>query len=372
MKQNFRLFGLWRLLADMLVMAYHFSHYVTNAPVVTRWFEHMMPLLDMFFIMSGFLIFHHYNAMRLDGRSYYGFLVKRLSRIYPLHIITLAAFVGAGVLVHLGLVQSQAAESQFDFATLPMNLLLLQAWGVNDQLTFNYVSWSVSGEWFAYLMFPLIVLVFLRAKLAGLVVMLALILAGLEYADRDATDIHETWYFAQSWGAYRVAADFVYGAILCILVSRVRPLAFAQAAAWVTLALVFWAMFADANIYLTLTLFGVAICLAALADRDDDRATAWLAPLTPVTAVSFGVYMWHPVIELIAYSFLWRRVLGSADPVLFWAYMPIPVIVSIAVAMASARYLEKPAGQWMERALTGASKRRGVAVAGPGTAKGLH
>lgn len=372
MKQNFRLFGLWRLLAAMLVMAYHFSHYATNAPVVTRWFEHMMPLLDMFFIMSGFLIFHHYGAMRLDGRSIHGFLVKRLSRIYPLHVITLAAFVGAGVLVHLGFVQSQAAGTQFDFATLPMNLLLLQAWGVNDQLTFNYVSWSVSGEWFAYLMFPLIVLVFLRGKLAGLVAMLALILAGLEYADRDAATIKETWYFAQSWGAYRVAADFVYGAILCGLVARVRPLAHAQAAAWVTLALFFWAMFAEADIYLTLALFGVAIGLAALADRDDDRATAWLAPVAPVTAVSFGVYMWHPVIELVAYSFLWRRVFQVEDQVLFWAYMPIPVMISIAIAMASARYLEKPAGQWMERVLSGAPKRPDPTLAGPGAAKGLH
>lgn len=372
MKQNFRLFGLWRLLAAMLVMAYHFSHYVTNAPVVTRWFEHMMPLLDMFFIMSGFLIFHHYSAMRLDGRSVYAFLIKRLSRIYPLHVITLVAFVGAGVLVHLGFVQSQAADSQFDFSALPMNLLLLQAWGVNDKLTFNYVSWSVSGEWFAYLMFPLVVLVFLRAKLPGLVVMLALILAGLEYADRDAATIKETWYFAQSWGAYRIAADFVYGAILSILVSRVRPLAHAQTFAWATLALVFWAMFSDADIYLTLALFGLAIGLAALADRDDDRATRWLAPVAPVTAASFGVYMWHPVIELFAYSFLWRRVFQIDDTVLFWAYMPIPVIVSIAVAMASARYLEKPSGQWMERALTGAPRRRGAAVGGPGTAKGLH
>jgi peptidoglycan/LPS O-acetylase OafA/YrhL len=202
--------------------------------------------------------------------------------------------------------------------------------------------------------------------------MLALILAGLEYADRDAATIKETWYFAQSWGAYRVAADFVYGAILCGLVARVRPLAHAQAAAWVTLALVFWAMFAEADIYLTLALFGVAIGLAALADRDDDRATAWLAPVAPVTAVSFGVYMWHPVIELVAYSFLWRRVFQVEDQVLFWAYMPISVMISIAIAMASARYLEKPAGQWMERVLSGAPKRPDPTLAGPGAAKGLH
>lgn len=358
MKQNFRLFGLWRLLAAMLVMAYHYAHYVANAPVVTRWFEHMMPLLDMFFIMSGFLIFAHYGGMRLDRGSVYAFLVKRLARLYPLHVVTLSAFVAAGVLVHAGVVRSGAGATQYDFGALPANLLLMQAWGIEERLTFNYVSWSVSGEWFAYLLFPLVVLAFRRWRLAGLVLLLALVLAGLELADRDAATIKETWYFAQSWGAYRVAADFVFGAILCVLVTGSRPIAHAQAIAWAMLVPVFWAMFSDADIYLTLFLFGIAIFFAAMADRDDDRATAWLAPLQPVTSASFGVYMWHPVIELFAYSLLWRRVFAGEDMVAFWLYFPVPMAAAIIVAVLSARHLEKPAGKWLETALIRAPASR--------------
>jgi Predicted acyltransferases len=302
--------------------------------------------------------------MRLDRRSICAFLVKRLARLYPVHIVTLLVFVAAGILIHAGFVHSGTADTQYDFWMLPMNLLLLQAWGVHDQLTFNYVSWSVSGEWFAYLMFPLVVLVFLRGRLPGLVVMLALILAGLEYADRNATNIGETWYFAQSWGAYRVAADFVFGAILCVLVDRSRAFRYAQALAWAILVPVFWAMFSDASIYLTLALFGAAIYFAALADRDDDRATAWLAPLEPVTAVSFGVYMWHSVVELVAFSLLWKRIFAAEGIVAFWLYMPLPILASIAVAMLSARYFERPAGRWLQSVLMPAPAQRPATAAG--------
>ena len=144
MRQNYRLFGVWRLLAAMLVMAYHFSHYAPNPAPIVEWFEHMLPLLDMFFIMSGFLIFEHYGRMENTSDNYVLFLIKRLSRLYPLHLITLLFFVAFGVLVHLGLLHSQGADTRYDFSALPANLLLIQAWGVDSDLTFNYVSWSLS------------------------------------------------------------------------------------------------------------------------------------------------------------------------------------------------------------------------------------
>lgn len=352
MKQNFRLFGVWRLLAAMLVMAYHFCFYAPDAGPIITWFEHMLPLLDMFFIMSGFLIFEHYGRMALDRRSYAKFLVKRLARLYPLHLLTLSVFVVFAVVVHLGLLHSAQADTRYDLAALPANLLLIQAWGVNSELTFNYVSWSVSAEWFAYLIFPAVLFAFARGRTLGLVALLAICVGALEFFDRGAVEKYDYWFNANVWAAYRVAADFIYGAALCSISLGLRIPPFAQWLSWAGLAVVFVAMFADANIYLILGLFGLAITLAALADRAGGEETAWLEPIMPVAAVSFGVYLWHPVIELFAYSLVWKRILmAPSDPLYFWLYLPLPMLATILVALFSARYLERPAGKWIETTL---------------------
>ncbi|MEQ8739162.1 MAG: hypothetical protein RID59_11485, partial [Hoeflea sp.] len=192
----------------------------------------------------------------------------------------------------------------------------------------------------------------------GLAALLAIFIVILEVVDSGATDKYDFWFNTKVWSAYRIAADFVFGALLCVLARGLRPPQFSQWLAWGVLGLVFVAMFADANIYLILGLFGIAITLAALADKEGGSDTSWLKPVAPVTAVSFGVYLWHPVIELFAYSLVWKRIIGVEDPVLFWLYMPIPAIVTIIVAIYSARHLERPLGKWLESTLTNAFERR--------------
>lgn len=358
MKQGYRLFGAWRQLAALLVMAYHFAHFAPNPEPVVEWFEHMLPLLDMFFIMSGFLIFEHYGGITINGENYARFLIKRLARLYPLHFVTLSIFVAFAVLVHMGVLHSQAADTRYNLMSLPANLLLLQAWGVESELTFNYVSWSVSGEWFAYLIFPIVLFAYSFRRIAGLALLLACIVAILELTDFGATEKLELWFNTKTWSAYRIAADFVFGAMLCAIARKLVPVRYSQTLAWSVLALVFAAMFADANIYVILALFGIAITLAALADKEGGSDTSWLEPFGRITAVSFGVYLWHPVIELFAYSFFWKRIVGSEDPVLFWLFMPLPAILTIVVAIYSVRYLERPMGKWLESRLTGLLERR--------------
>lgn len=86
---QFRIFGFWRLFAAFLVMGYHFSHYGPDGfESVLRWFERLMPLLDMFFMISGFLIFQRYHDRVLTGEDYGSYLIKRLARLYPLHLMT--------------------------------------------------------------------------------------------------------------------------------------------------------------------------------------------------------------------------------------------------------------------------------------------
>ena len=92
------------------------------------------------------------------------FALVRFGRIYPLHLIMLAAFAGFELLPRLMLPQLHGAgvapfTGGFDLKSLVANLLLLQGVGFEDQLTWNAPSWSISAEFFAYLLFAGVVFV---------------------------------------------------------------------------------------------------------------------------------------------------------------------------------------------------------------------
>src|SRR5690348_10816730 len=56
--------------------------------------------VDLFFILSGFVITHVYKesfALRVTAQRYRDFLKARVARIYPLHIAVLLLFVAAAI-----------------------------------------------------------------------------------------------------------------------------------------------------------------------------------------------------------------------------------------------------------------------------------
>ncbi len=343
---NYRLFWIWRFMAALLVMIYHFSHYLPEPGPVLAWWERMNPLLDMFFVLSGFLIFDRYRDRIGNGGDYLRFLVRRLCRLYPLHLATLAFFVLVGLAVNFGHLPSGGGAARYDFSALVPNLLLVQAWGGEDALTFNYVSWSLSAEWFAYVAFPVVIAAFARAGIGGLVSLLLVTLFLLEVADAGYTNARQLWYDAKLWGAYRVFADFVYGAILCVLVQGSSWRLTSQVPAWLLMATAVAGMHLGFGFYASLSLIGLAILFGAVAERNRPGVTAWMNPFLPVAAVAFGVYLWHPVVEAVMYSALWRYVIGPSQAVPFALYTALAMAVSVAVAMISARYFEVPVSRW--------------------------
>jgi len=353
---EYRTFAVWRLMAAMLVMSYHFSFAAPHADALTRWFEHMNPLLDMFFVLSGFLVYERYGHRVSTGPDYAFFLLRRLSRLYPLHIVTLGFFVAVGLAGHAGLIEAGGLHDRYDMGQLWTNLLLLQAWGVHDQLTFNYVSWSLSGEWFAYLFLPVLAFAGLRMGLAGLILVLAVTLAGLEWASRDAVDYSQTWYDAKSWGAWRIFADFTFGAILYRIARRMPASMGSRPAGWLLLGLSLASMFAGWGTYAALALIGGAVVFMAVAERETPSAGGPMAVLAPVAALSYGVYMWHPVMETIFFSGVWKLVIGAPQTNWIYAFAILPMLATVLVAALSLRMIENPAA----RAIMALGQRRGI------------
>jgi peptidoglycan/LPS O-acetylase OafA/YrhL len=138
-----------RGIAAIYVVVFHFfiGQRLTNP--FTTLLAHGYLAVDVFFILSGFVMTLTYKHLfdRARTLSSYGtFLGRRIARVYPLYLIgTLCAFslIRNGILDH--------PDMSLHFALL-WNLLMVQAWGITESL--DGPGWSISAEWAAYLLYP--------------------------------------------------------------------------------------------------------------------------------------------------------------------------------------------------------------------------
>jgi len=156
-----------RGIAAIWVAVFHFQgvmlHFIV--PESTQLVAKGYLMVDLFFIMSGFIICHVYQKIfekGLTSKNFKRFIVARFARIYPLHLFVLILLI-----LWVALVGSGGLSMVFDRAAIPSNLLLVHSFGINKVFTWNVPSWSISAEWWAYMVFPFLVFfMFRKRKLA--------------------------------------------------------------------------------------------------------------------------------------------------------------------------------------------------------------
>ncbi len=293
-----------RALAAFLVLFLHADQNIpigiTQIGVVSRGYLGV----DLFFLLSGFILTYVYfdTMQRPTARAFAIFMWHRFIRLYPVHIAVLAALVAAVLLAgRLGL--NLRSPEAFQFGELPWQVLLLHAWGVTDQVSWNVPSWSISAEWFAYLCFPLVAagLGRVREPLGLLLIAAASLgIAALIFAVAG-------WGLPGAWIApsafVRIAGSFVCGAALCRY-AMLRHALESKSALNDGLAMV--ALLA----FLVLPSFGVpefalisllAIFIGALAMSSGVTAKLFsLPPLVWLGEISYSLYMVHfPVLRAL-------------------------------------------------------------------------
>ncbi|TPM36598.1 acyltransferase [Mesorhizobium sp. B2-3-5] len=159
--ERFQVLDSWRGICALLVAVFHFP---TASAISQSGFTGSSYLfVDFFFVLSGFVIAGSYANRLSQPAQVARFALVRFGRIYPLHLLMLAAFAGFELLRLLlpALHGTGAAlfTEGFDLKSLLANLLLLQGVGFEDRLTWNAPSWSISTEFFAYLLFAGVVFV---------------------------------------------------------------------------------------------------------------------------------------------------------------------------------------------------------------------
>jgi peptidoglycan/LPS O-acetylase OafA/YrhL len=142
------------------------------------WARHGYLAVDLFFEMSGFIIALNYSNIltQFSVRKYFEFIGVRLARIYPLHVFMLFLFL-INVFAILAFSHQATPGSRYSPDYFLMSLFLVQNWGFTRDLAWNVPAWSISTEFFAYILFPLLLLVSRRiARNAALSLAAALVL----------------------------------------------------------------------------------------------------------------------------------------------------------------------------------------------------
>jgi len=133
-----------RGLAALWVVVFHFKGSILLFSHVpwTRAMDKGYMMVDLFFIMSGFIIRHVYAESFRQQMSMHDtrkFFIARIARIYPLHLFTLFLLVA--------IVWWQDDWNIVnDPAAIPTNMLMLHSFGIHKIYTWNRHSWRGSGR----------------------------------------------------------------------------------------------------------------------------------------------------------------------------------------------------------------------------------
>ncbi len=137
--------------AACLVVFFHYFRDVNALGPVHSIFMHGYIAVDLFFVLSGFVMALTYGAAfagRFSWAGFAGFLGKRLGRIYPLYFVVT---VLASVLITWQLVAGETLSP----ITIASNATMTQTWGLAPSIAGT--TWSISTEFAAYLLFPILV-----------------------------------------------------------------------------------------------------------------------------------------------------------------------------------------------------------------------
>lgn len=304
--------------------------------------------VDLFFILSGFVLAHVYGPQVQEKRYSHGaFIWARLARVYPLHILTFFAMV---ILWLAGRAIGATFEaSAFNVAHIPFHLTMTQAWGFTNSESWNFPSWSISAEWFAYLTFPISFYLISRFKSAPLAGVLAIFAAYyIMFAIFAANNLslnHMTWQGAEA----RILIAFMGGAMLWQLGQNIRLSANVArygvylSALWIAVASIFTA----SAVFIWPALMGLVFFLAETSKHPEHTLIGnktWVY----LGEISFAMYMVHLPID-IAFFQLIEKIIGTPSGILAAVLVAVSIILVTIGAAIVHQFFEKPVRDYMRK-----------------------
>ncbi|MGM0569094.1 acyltransferase family protein [Marinobacter sp.] len=348
-----------RGLAAVMVVLYHspFRFADTSAAIITNSYL----FVDLFFVLSGFVMAYAYGDRIRSGMGFGEYIALRLGRLYPLHLFTLLLWLPY-VLIKQHLYEiGFGGTNQFDennLYTFTTNLFLVHGLGINDSLSWNHPSWSISTEFFAYVVFFLTAATIDRGRRLWLPLVLSVALYSLIFLVVQPDELQITYDF----GLLRCLAAFYLG----VFVFRVRGIRtldrLSRPVVTVLEVITFTAVIvtiarADNGypmIVAAMISFALAVFVFATQGGGVISRVLDLGLIGKIGVWSFSIYMMHRLLQF-GVSNLFEFILGI-DPKVPTGWVSVGLniamlVLIIIVSRCSYEWVEKPCRDWVKNRL---------------------
>ncbi len=344
-----------RGIAAICVALFHFQggSFITENPFIRNaWL-----MVDFFFVLSGFVIAYNYQDQLKSVRDCYIFQIKRFLRLYPLHLFMLFTFLiiefGKYFLgIYFGIQSNVEAFSINNHSSFMLNLLLLH--NIFDgTLTWNGPSWSISSEFYTYILFALLTLYFYKNRYLYFAITTLIILTAfmmLYFSDMTANNgflrcIYSFFlgvcvYHLSKFFNFRCPSFMVYVILFFTFIS----ICFSEGEKIIGI-----------NIFIPI-LFGILI-LSLNSSPDDILLKRFLNNkyLIRLGTISYGIYMihmavWWGIIQSLRFIFLFPTITderGMVEVLIEGQFLSSSITIfgiSVIIFLAHLSYerLEKP------------------------------
>lgn len=288
--------------------------------------------VDLFFILSGLVMsmsYGHLFEKRWEVSDYLSFMIRRISRLWPLYIVTL---IVTGILTYF------IEGKSFPFVVWLANFLMIQTWGIGESI--NGASWSVSVEWAVYFIFPFIFFPALKMhKVIPFISLFFIVLiiklgegSGIQRkGPLDIFDPHSVLPLI------RCFSEFLLG-IICYRISFLEFGFFRSKVMSVIIqSVTFASLFVDGIDVISVFLFSA--CIITLTNEKNylSRVMSW-TPIYYLGVWSYAIYLWHRSF-LFVIGDVWKGHHTILRPM-------IVLIMLLVVSCLSYYFIERP---WQKR-----------------------
>lgn len=277
--------------AAFLVVLYHIGLLSPFTAIIRNGYL----AVDLFFVLSGFVICAAYGDRLETGRDVWRFMARRIGRLWPLHIVTAILFsLFLGMIFALGGMHPHIPTSAEAMSIATMT----QGFDFFGHSIGNPVAWSTSDEFYVYLLFAAICVCARSHRPIAFFIMAAAGFGVTVYVDapvcahtRTCLEVHS------AFGLARCLCGFFVGALVALSRDRLRSLelpAAQMALAIVTLA------FVAATSAIPLVAFAAPLIFALLiaslvADRGPVALLLQTRSMQYLGRISYALYLAHAV-----------------------------------------------------------------------------
>ncbi len=283
-----------RGVAASWVLAFHLLGQLRETALWTPWLERLLAPgylgVDLFFVLSGFVISHVYATRVAYSPGWRSFMYRRFARMYPVHLFTtLLLLVAIAASQIIG--RDFASGGNYGAADLARHLTLSHVWLPGGAESWNTPAWAIPAEWFANACFPLFAWRLLRQRsVPKLLLLVALGYLGLFLSiEFCAEGNFDSTY---DWGILRCVFGFSIGAFLWRITSLASQTTLRRCAQvakhWPFLIVA--ALLAQSPPAVLLPLLGLLVPLVATRTQ-----RGWLstAPAQYLGRISYSLYLTH-------------------------------------------------------------------------------